>query len=106
MNKAHTTENRDLQRVQRLLLDRLDTLDKRVGTGNTQFHTGTERLLIHLAFDRIRKNEYWHCVKCGGEIAEQRMLAEPTTLTCAECEPGAAKKSATRCRLQLGQQGK
>jgi RNA polymerase-binding transcription factor DksA len=94
MKKAQATENRDLQQFQQLLLDRLDTLDERMGTGDTRFHSGTERLLIHLAFDRIHKNEYWHCVKCGGEIAEQRLLADPTTLTCLECEPGAAKKPA------------
>ncbi|MDW7645493.1 MAG: TraR/DksA C4-type zinc finger protein [Desulfuromonadales bacterium] len=61
-------------------------------TGNTGFHTGTERLLIHLAFDRIRKDEYWSCVKCGEDITRQRMLADPTTLMCADCETGAKKR--------------
>lgn len=75
-----------------MLSDRLDALDCRTGSGTTCNHAGTERLLIHLAFDRIHKNEYWDCVKCGEDIPQERMLADPTTLTCAACETGTKKR--------------
>lgn len=91
MKKSQVSSLRDLAPFEKLLSDRLDTLDRRVGTGNSEFHTGTERLLIHLAFDRIRKNEYWRCVKCGEDITADRMLADPTTLTCSGCEAGTRK---------------
>lgn len=91
MKKSQVPERRGLEHFERLLSERLDTLEQRAGTGNFGFHTGTERLLIHLAFDRIRKNEYLYCVKCRGDIAEGRLRADPTTLTCARCEPAPEK---------------
>ncbi|MHB1398580.1 MAG: hypothetical protein ACYDAI_03305 [Trichloromonadaceae bacterium] len=87
MKTTQMREKRGLEHFERALSERLDTMERRAGTGNSGFHTGTERLLIHLAFERIRKNEYRCCVKCTGEIAEGRLRADPTTLTCAECEP-------------------
>jgi hypothetical protein len=91
MRKAQTSEPRNTQYFERLLLERLDAMERRIGSDDPDFHVGTERLFIHLAFDRISKNEYWDCVKCGGNIGDQRLRGNPTTLTCAKCDTGAAR---------------
>jgi len=93
MKSTQTTGIRNLEKFQKLLTDRIDALERRAGTRNADVYTGTERLLIHLAFDRIEKNEYWLCVKCGGEIAEESLLANPTTLMCLACETGSVKNA-------------
>lgn len=89
MKNLHAKGISELDRFERLLSARLDGLDRREGTGREQTHTGTERLLIHFAFERIRKNEYLECVKCKGRINENRLLTNPTVLTCDDCEPTA-----------------
>lgn len=92
MKNSHAKGITELDRFERLLSARLDGLERREGTGSEQTHTGTERLLIHFAFERIRKNEYQECVKCKGRIGENRLLANPTVLTCGNCEPAAEER--------------
>lgn len=86
MKNAQGTENRNPERFQRLLLERLHNLERHAGTGHFEEHPETQRLLIQLAFERLRMNEYWRCVRCGCEIARERLLANPTTLSCTACE--------------------
>jgi hypothetical protein len=71
MSKAQTSEPRKTEPFERLLSERLDRLNQRCGSTDPESHVGTERLFIHLAFDRIHKNEYWDCVKRGGNIGDE-----------------------------------
>lgn len=72
---------------ERLRCDRLESMPKWAETDEAHFHEGTERLLINFAFDRIHEGDYWYCVKCGKDIPEKRLLADPTTLLCTKCTP-------------------
>ncbi|MDT8444983.1 MAG: hypothetical protein SCI25_07440 [Desulfuromonadales bacterium] len=92
MKNSQEKQAPQLERFERLLSARMDSLERREGTVREQTHTGTERLLIHFAFQRIHNNEYLECVKCKGPIGESRLLANPTVLTCDSCEPAAAKR--------------
>lgn len=92
MKNSQEKQAPQLEHFERLLAARLDALEKCEGAGHEQTHTGTERLLIHFAFQRIHNNEYLECVKCKGHIGESRLLANPTVLTCGSCEPAAAKR--------------
>jgi RNA polymerase-binding transcription factor DksA len=92
MKNSQKKEIPELERFEHLLSARLDALERRDGTDREQIDTGTERLLIYFAFERIRKNEYLECVQCKGRIGENRLLANPTVLTCTNCEPAATER--------------
>ena len=70
---------------QKILLDRLDRLQKQADSEEALACLGTERVLVNFAFDRIQRGEYWECVECGEDIAEKRLLSDPTTLVCSCC---------------------
>lgn len=40
---------------------------------------------INRALKRLESGDYIHCSSCGGDIAEQRLLAIPYTDLCIEC---------------------
>jgi DnaK suppressor protein len=42
---------------------------------------------INAALQRVTHGTYGICVKCGREIDEKRLDAEPTALTCVDCIP-------------------
>ncbi|MBW6510084.1 MAG: hypothetical protein K0A94_11150 [Desulfuromonadales bacterium] len=83
----NTTEQ-STEHFRKILWDRLQRLDTHSGTGNTEFHTVTERLTIQIAFNRLDNNEYNKCIKCNGIIAATRLFANPTALTCDDCDLG------------------
>lgn len=72
---------------QKILLDRLDNMQNQADSEDDLSFLGTELVLINFAFDRIHTGEYWHCVECGEEITEKRLLSDPTTLVCSTCAP-------------------
>lgn len=72
---------------QKILLDRLDRMQKQADSEEALACLGTERVLVKFAFDRIQRGEYWQCVECGDDIAEKRLLSDPTTLVCSRCVP-------------------
>lgn len=45
----------------------------------------SERTAINAALARIDEGEFGFCVKCGDEIAEPRLLHNPSVATCIEC---------------------
>lgn len=45
--------------------------------------------MIRAALTRIDEGEYGYCVKCGAEIAEERLDVLPATPFCRHCAPSA-----------------
>lgn len=43
---------------------------------------------VERALERLDGDAYGTCERCGGEIADQRLVELPTTRTCATCAPG------------------
>ena len=41
---------------------------------------------INLALDKIKKNKYGICEKCGKKISQSRLTAYPEARTCAKCQ--------------------
>ena len=41
---------------------------------------------INKALERIEKGTYGTCTYCGKEIAEERLMARPTSSACVECK--------------------
>jgi RNA polymerase-binding transcription factor DksA len=46
-----------------------------------------EILRIDAALERIARGDYGICVKCGAEIAEERLALVPFTPFCSTCAP-------------------
>lgn len=80
------TTDQSTEHFRRKLWDRLQRLDTLSGTGNTEFHTATERLTIQIAFNRLEHNEYNQCIRCNGIISDARLFENPTALTCDGCD--------------------
>lgn len=74
----------DAGHFKRLLSARLEAMERGIKVYPYQ---GSEMLRIRFTFDRIRTNTHLVCIKCNGAIAEKRLLANPTALTCGACEP-------------------
>lgn len=47
-----------------------------------------ELRMIDAAMNRIAEGEYGACVKCGADIAEERLDLLPATPFCRNCAPG------------------
>jgi len=92
MKDSQVTQDLDLEHFQKLLLDRFNALQRQAVSEGTATSTEADRQRINLALDRIRREDYWYCVKCGEDITEERLLANPTILTCSDCVPGPKKK--------------
>ena len=45
----------------------------------------SERMAIDAALARIDEGEFGYCVRCGDEIAEPRLLHNPSVATCIDC---------------------
>ena len=46
---------------------------------------------INAALQRMDQGTYGICTRCGKEIAPQRLEAEPTALTCIDCQSAAER---------------
>lgn len=44
-----------------------------------------EEQRIRKSFDRIASGDYGYCIRCEEEIAEGRLRADPSVLTCIAC---------------------
>lgn len=46
-----------------------------------------ELRMIEAALKRVDEGEYGYCVKCGSQIAEERLEVLPATPFCKDCAP-------------------
>jgi DnaK suppressor protein len=47
---------------------------------------------LNAALQRIDRGDYGICIRCGREISERRLEAEPTALTCIDCQSAAEQE--------------
>ena len=50
------------------------------------------------ALDRLRQGTYGACARCGARIPDERLAAQPTTVTCVGCARASAAANASRLR--------
>lgn len=57
-------------------------------TDNISIEFSLEKTLrdINKALERIKDGSYGKCAYCGQEIAEERLMARPTSNACVECK--------------------
>jgi DnaK suppressor protein len=88
MKESQETEVLDLAYFQTMLLERFAALQRQAMAEGSNARTEAERQRINLALERIRRDNYWNCFRCGEDITEERLLVDPTVLTCSDCDPG------------------
>ena len=73
----------DQTRVGRL--SRVDAVQGQAMAEAQQERRRIERLRIETALARIDDGTYGECLRCGDEIAEKRLAADPATPVCVDC---------------------
>jgi DnaK suppressor protein len=69
-------------------LSRIDAMQVQAMALAQQRRRQGERAAIEAALHRIDDGEYGACVKCGDDIAEERLLHNPTVPVCIACARG------------------
>lgn len=54
------------------------------------------RRQLECALERIRKGAFGVCVKCGDDIAERRLMAQPHAACCVRCQQKQERRSASK----------
>ena len=80
---AAGTVELDQSRVGRL--SRMDALQGQAMSRETNRRRELELARIEAALKRIEAGDYGYCVRCGEEIAEGRLLFDPSTPLCIDC---------------------
>lgn len=62
----------------------------------TQAEADVEQL--HQALDRLGNGAYGVCARCRAPIPDERLAAQPTTLTCVGCAQAGPATNASRLR--------
>jgi DnaK suppressor protein len=73
----------DQQSVGRL--SRMDALQAQAMAQASERHRRAERARIEAALRRIDEGEYGYCLKCGEDIAPERLRADPAATACVDC---------------------
>ena len=81
--EAAGTVELDQSRVGRL--SRMDALQSQAMYRETNRRREVELSRIKGALQRIEDDEYGLCVRCGEEIAEGRLLSDPSVPLCIDC---------------------
>ena len=89
--EAADTIELDQSRLGRL--SRMDALQGQAMSQALNQRREIELLKISGALQRIETGDYGYCVKCGEEIAPQRLALDPATPLCLPCAEAAEKKS-------------
>ncbi len=80
----------DQSRVGRL--SRMDAMQQQAMTQAATRLTAIEEQRIQTALKRMASGEYGYCINCEEEIAEKRLQADPSFLTCISCARAADVK--------------
>jgi DnaK suppressor protein len=81
--EAGSTVELDQTRTGRL--SRMDALQGQAMAKATQARADLEFKRITAALARIEDGSYGECLKCGEDIAEKRLEANPTVTLCIRC---------------------
>lgn len=87
--KADQPRELDQSRVGRL--SRIDAMQQQAMTQAAARISAMEEQRIRTALKRMASGDYGYCVNCQEEIAEGRLLADPSVLTCIACARAADK---------------
>jgi DnaK suppressor protein len=63
----------------------MDALQQQAMARATNQRSIVELQRIEAALVRIRAGDYGYCLKCGEDIAEKRLKADPGALSCITC---------------------
>lgn len=66
-------------------LSRMDAMQAQAMSVETNRRREVELQRIGTALQRLRDDEYGFCLKCGEEIARQRLKVDPSTPICIDC---------------------
>ena len=66
-------------------LSRMDAMQHQAMAQAANRLTALEEQRIRTALKRIATGEYGYCIRCEEDIAEGRLQADPSTLTCIAC---------------------
>jgi DnaK suppressor protein len=81
--EAANTVELDQSRVGRL--SRMNALQSQAMSRETNRRREVELSRIEAALQRIADGDYGLCVRCGEEIAEGRLLSDPSAPLCIDC---------------------
>jgi DnaK suppressor protein len=81
--EAAETVELDQARVGRL--SRMDALATQAMAQESQRRRAAELVRIEAAFRRLDADEFGSCIDCGEEIAEQRLILDPSSTLCIAC---------------------
>lgn len=66
-------------------LSRMDALQMQAMAKAAEARRRQERQRIDTALKRLQTDEFGWCISCGDEIAEARLLNDPTAVHCIAC---------------------
>ena len=66
-------------------LSRMDAMQAQAMSVETNRRREVELQRIGTALQRLQNDEYGFCVRCGEEIARQRLKVDPSTPICIDC---------------------
>jgi DnaK suppressor protein len=66
-------------------LSRMDAMQMQAMALAARERRTRERQLVHAALARLHGDEFGWCRRCGEEIAEARLMNDPTVVTCIRC---------------------
>ena len=66
-------------------LSRMDAMQQQAMAQATARRRGAERARIAAALERMDEGEWGWCTACGNEIAEKRLVHDPSVARCVEC---------------------
>ena len=88
--KAAETVELDQSKVGRV--SRMDAIQQQAMSAAVGQRARLELTAIEAALRRIENGEYGLCVTCGEDIAEKRLRANPSVITCIRCAENAERK--------------
>ena len=89
-DKAAGTVELDQSKVGRV--SRMDAIQQQAMSAAVGQRARLELTAIEAALRRIENGEYGSCVTCGEDIAEKRLRANPSVITCIRCAENAERK--------------
>jgi DnaK suppressor protein len=69
-------------------LSRMDAMQQQAMANATSQRRQSQIAQAKAALQRIEENEFGYCLECGEEIANKRIIHNPSVATCITCASG------------------
>ena len=66
-------------------LSRMDAMQGQAMAEEVKRRRDQELARIEAAFERMQEDEFGFCLNCGEEIAEKRLILDPSISLCSKC---------------------